>query len=246
MVVGGFQKVSLSDYPGLISSIVFTQGCNFRCPWCHNPDLVDPSRFGPSIPWDEVLAFLQSRTGRVEGVVVTGGEPTVHADLPDRLAELKCMGFQVKLDTNGSNPRMLRHLLETGLLDFVSMDVKAPLYKYEEAAGRTVSAADIAASINLVLGSSLPHEFRTTLLPMLATEDLHAIGALVRGCQRFVLQEFRPGRTLLPGYGSPAAGREVCPDRAASSFTGSSASVAAFKDAVGHLAASGLEVVARL
>ncbi len=228
MVVGGLQKVSLSDYPGLISTIVFTQGCNFRCPWCHNPGLVDPSRFGPAIPWECVIAFLRLREGQIGGIVVTGGEPTVHADLPDRLAELKHMGFKIKLDTNGSNPDMLRRLLDSGLVDFISMDVKAPLHRYAELVGAGAFAYEVAASISMVLGSQLPHEFRTTLVPGLSMEDLQAIAELVQGCNRFVLQEYRAGRTLVPGYA----------DRATPA--------AELRAAAGRLAGAGLDAIARL
>lgn len=198
MVVGGFQKISLSDFPGVISSIVFTRGCGFRCPWCHNPELVDPFLFGPAIPWGNVTSFLRSREGRIEGVVVTGGEPTIHADLPDRLAELKSMGFKLKLDTNGSNPRMLRALLDSGVLDFVAMDIKAPLDRYESVVGTRIVASEIAASVDLVIGSPVPNEFRTTLVPELSLDDLRSIGELVRGCRRYVVQPFVSQKTLAP------------------------------------------------
>jgi pyruvate formate lyase activating enzyme len=227
MVIGGLQKISLSDFPGVISTILFTQGCSFRCPWCHNPELVEPSLFGPSIPWEKAAGFLQTRRGRIEGVVVTGGEPTIHADLPGRLAEIKALGFKVKLDTNGSNPGMLRGLLASGLLDFIAMDIKAPLGRYEELAGVKVADSDISQSIGLVLGSAIPYEFRTTLVPLLSMGDLDSMAELVRGCSRYVLQAFRAGGTLQPGFAAAA--------RAAVTL----------KDAVDRLAAAGLSATAR-
>lgn len=203
MVVGGLQKVSLSDFPGVISAIVFTRGCGFRCPYCHNPELVDPARFAEEIPWDEVKDFLRTRSGRIEGVVVSGGEPTVHADLPERLAELKALGFRVKLDTNGSNPTMLRKILSDRLADCIAMDVKAPLTRYEDVVRAAVDTNDILASIRLVAGSGLPHEFRTTFArPLLAFEDLASIAELVRGCDRYMVQAFHGGTTLEPGFES--------------------------------------------
>jgi len=200
MVIGGFQKTSLSDFPGVISSIVFTRGCGFRCPYCHNPELVEPSRFGPVVSKSDVKAFLRSRAGRIEGVVVTGGEPTAQPDLPEFLAEIKSMGLKVKLDTNGSDPDRLRSLISERLVDFIAMDVKAPLDLYEKVVRVPVDAADILASVQLVLACGLPHEFRTTFGGSpLSLADLPAIGELVRGCQRYVIQAFRGGKTLEPG-----------------------------------------------
>ena len=127
MVIGGLQKSSLSDFPGRISAIVFTRGCSFRCPYCHNPELVDPSRYAAEIPMDELNDFFLGRKGKLAGVVVTGGEPTMHQDLPAFLGGLKGMGYAVKLDTNGTNPRMLKRLMSEKLVDFIAMDIKAPL-----------------------------------------------------------------------------------------------------------------------
>ena len=202
MVIGGLQRISLSDFPGVIAAILFTRGCGLRCPWCHNPELVEPSRFAAAIPWETVTNFLGSRAGRIEGVVVTGGEPTIHEDLPDRLAELKAMGFRLKLDTNGSNPRMIRALLDTGHLDYIAMDVKAPLARYESLVGARVASSDIVASIDLVIGSSLPHEFRTTLVPGLSVDDIRSIAGLVHGCQRYVVQPFVGAKTLSSDFTS--------------------------------------------
>jgi pyruvate formate lyase activating enzyme len=206
MVIAGIQKVSLADYPGKICSILFTQGCNFRCRYCHNPELVDPTRFGEAMSTEAVLAFLGTRAGRIEGIVITGGEPTLHPDLPELLAAIKSLGLAVKLDTNGSRPTVLESLMERGLVDYLAMDIKAPLAAYERVARVPVAEADIARSITLVLRSGLPHEFRTTHLPsLLSAEDVTGIGRLVQGCRAFFLQAFRPTKALDPAVLGEAA-----------------------------------------
>ena len=203
MVIGGFQKISLSDFPGVICSIVFTRGCGFRCPYCHNPEPVDPSRFGAVIPESTVKDFLRSRAGRIEGLVVTGGEPTVQPDLQEFLSEIKSRGLKVKVDTNGSNPRRLRRIISERLVDYIAMDVKAPLPLYERVVGVPVVAADIMESIEIVRGCGLPHELRTTFAPpVLSLEELLSMAELVRGCSRYVIQAFRPGKSLDPVFAS--------------------------------------------
>jgi pyruvate formate lyase activating enzyme len=210
VVIGGFQKFSLADFPGKISAIVFTRGCNFRCPYCHNPELVDPARYTPEIPQEEVLRFLGSRRGQLQGVVVTGGEPTLHDDLPVFVARIRELGFAVKLDTNGSNPDVLQGLIRDSLLDYVAMDIKAPLAAYPRIAGAPIRAEDIERSVHLVIGSGLPHEFRTTYEgSLLSTQDMAAIAEMVRGCAHFVVQGFRPSGALDPAMRSRAR-----PDRA--------------------------------
>jgi pyruvate formate lyase activating enzyme len=199
MVVGGLQKFSLSDFPGMISAIVFTQGCGFRCPYCHNPELVDPPRFSPAFPQMELGRFLRSRREVLRGVVVTGGEPTFHSDLPELLAELKDMGFSVKLDTNGTNPLMLQHVIAERLVDFIAMDIKAPLDVYAETVCAAVKTHDILQSIELILRSGLSHEFRTTWAPWLLTKrDIAAIAGLVRGCERYVVGVCQTAEILDP------------------------------------------------
>lgn len=210
MVIGGFQKFSLADFPGKISAIVFTRGCNFRCPYCHNPELVDPARYTPDIPQEEVLRFLGSRKGQLQGVVLTGGEPTLHGDLPSFLTEIRALGFAAKLDTNGSNPDMLQGLIRDSLVDYIAMDIKAPLTAYPRIAGVPVKVKDIEQSVRLVIQSGLPHEFRTTYEgSLLSTRDMEAIAELVRGCAHFVVQSFRPSKTLDPAMRALAQ-----PDRA--------------------------------
>lgn len=227
MTIGGFQKISLSDFPGVISSIIFTQGCGFRCPYCHNPELVNAAGAGPAIPWEEVRAFLGTRSGRIEGVVITGGEPTAQADLPDVLADLRSMGLQIKLDTNGSNPKMLHTLFSDRLVDYVAMDFKAPLERYSEVVRTEVDSAVILASVRLILESGCAHEFRTTYAPPLLTAaDVSSIAEAVRGCRCFVVQAFRSGKTLDPQFPfKPVSGAEM--DAIVSDLTTSGHSVTA-------------------
>jgi pyruvate formate lyase activating enzyme len=199
MVIGGLQRFSLSDFPGFLSAVVFTRGCGFRCPYCHNPELVDPAMYAEALPITEVREFLRARKGRIQGVVVTGGEPTLHEDLPCFLGELKDMGFAVKLDTNGTNPDMLQRLVADRLVDLIAMDIKAPLALYPLVARVFVNTSDILRSIRLTLECGLPHEFRTTCVDSLfSREDLLTIGQMLKGCNRYVLQSFRGGKVLDP------------------------------------------------
>lgn len=197
MKIGGFQKVSLIDYPGRISAVVFTQGCNFRCPFCHNPELVDPERYEDLIPEAEILSFLQRRRGRLDAVVITGGEPTMHPGLVPFIIRLRAMGFQVKLDTNGALPDPIGEMLDRKLLDYVAMDLKAPLERYSEVTKTKTDQQRIQRSISLIMGSGVDYEFRTTAVKsLLSPADIELIGRLIPGAKRFVLQKFVPTKTL--------------------------------------------------
>lgn len=197
MLIGGLHKVSLINYPGRISAVVFTQGCVFRCPYCHNPELVNPKLFTKTIPEDEVLNFLEKRKGKLDAVVITGGEPTIQKDLPEFIKKIKAMGFLVKLDTNGVNPEMLAGLLDEKLLDYVAMDVKAPLEKYEKIVKAKAVLADIERSIKLIMSSAVDYEFRTTVVKdFLSKKDILKIGEMIKGAKRYVLQKFVPSKTL--------------------------------------------------
>lgn len=199
MRIGGLQKVSLIDFPGKIAAAVFTQGCNFRCPYCHNPDLVPREPRGALLPVEDVLAFLEKRRGRLDGVVLTGGEPTVQTGLPDFLETVRAMGYLVKLDTNGSNPGILEELLGRRLLDYVAMDLKAPERKYGLFSGPDVPFSLIEETMNLLRFSGVPFEFRTTVaLSILDEVDLQEILDMLGPEDRFVLQRFVPSRTLDP------------------------------------------------
>lgn len=191
MRIGGLQKFSLIDYPGKVSAVIFTQGCNFRCPYCHNPELVISSSFQDTIPEEEVISFLFERKDKLQGVVVTGGEPTIQPDLIDFLKEIKSMGFCVKLDTNGSSPDVLKKVIEGGFVDFVAMDIKSPLEKYSKVSGLNINTDNIKESLNIILNSPVDHLFRTTVLkPFLDFDDFVSINDLVKDARRYVLQEF--------------------------------------------------------
>jgi len=201
MKIGGIQKLSLVDYPHHTAVALFTIGCNMRCGYCHNPELVLPERYADVLPEEDILLFLASRVGRVEGVAISGGEPTIHNDLPDFIRRVKQLGFLVKLDTNGTNPSMLRELFAENLLDFVAMDIKASMARYQEVVARPIDTDDIKECIALIKASGVDHEFRTTLVKsQVSPSDLDEIGQLVKGSPRFALQRFRPGRTLSPQF----------------------------------------------
>lgn len=201
MKIGGFQRVSLIDYPGKIGAIVFTQGCNFRCPYCHNPELVDPGQFGPLIPEEDVFAFLEKRRGKVEAVTVTGGEPTIQEHLDRFLLTVRQMGYLIKLDTNGSRPDILEKLLRKGVVDYLAMDVKGPFFKYSRIAGVNVSEAAIRKSIDLITASGINHEFRTTIVrSQLDPQDLLSIADMLNKAGCYVLQAFVPTKPLAPSF----------------------------------------------
>lgn len=206
MQYAGMIKQSLVDYPGEIVSVLFTRGCNLRCPFCHNPDLlIKPRIVVKPIDIEEVLEFLLQRRGFLDGVVISGGEPTLNNDLPADVRSIKALGFLVKLDTNGTNPTMLEELLREGRLDYVAMDIKAPLdyKKYKNACGQlsTENFFNIRSSIQLLKNSRVNVEFRTTVVPALHTpDDIVEIAKFIEGCNLFTLQQFNPRVTLEPGY----------------------------------------------
>jgi pyruvate formate lyase activating enzyme len=200
MKIGGLQKVSLIDYPGRISAIVFTQGCNFRCPYCHNPELVDPAQYGPLLSEDDVVGFLEKRRGKLDAVTVTGGEPTLQPDLDRFLQRIKGMGYLAKIDTNGSNPDILKKLIRDGLVDYLAMDVKGPLHKYDLIASVKVDTAKIQRSIGLIAASGIEHEFRTTVVhSQLDRDDLISTAKLVKK-GLYVLQSFVSSKSLDPQF----------------------------------------------
>ncbi len=199
MQIGGFQPFTLSDFPGHLAAMVFTQGCNFRCPFCHNGALI-PSRAAAGLmPEEEVLSFLEQRRNRLTGVVVTGGEPTIQPRLPEFLRQIKALGYKVKLDTNGARPAVLAALLEEELLDYIAMDLKAPLERYHRLAGICVPVRDLEESIAMISWSGLAHEFRTTFVtPLLNHLDLMAIQALVPSKSHYRVQPFVSENALDP------------------------------------------------
>lgn len=202
MIIGGLQKLTLIDYPGKIACTVFTVGCNFRCPFCHNPELVDPAKFKLSEIIEEKVFFdfLGSRHGLLDGVCITGGEPTLHPDLPEFIKKIRILGFLVKLDTNGTNPEMLKALIAEKMIDWISMDIKTLLQKesYEKVAGATVDFDNIKQSIGITMQSGLEYEFRTTVVPGLHNEEnILDLANFIRGAKKYYLQQFRSGEKIL-------------------------------------------------
>lgn len=179
--IGGFQPVSLVDFPGRVASVVFFQGCSFRCPWCHNPTLVHPYLFGETIPEEAVLERLERRREKVGGVVLTGGEPTLQTGLPGFLRRVRDLGFATKLDTNGAQPETLRRILSDGLADFVAMDLKAPWERYDEACGTRVDIDAVRASLSILRASGIPHHLRTTDWAGFDASEREAVEAIADG-----------------------------------------------------------------
>lgn len=192
--------MTLIDYPGKIAATVFTVGCNFRCPFCHNPELVlarDLQSKNHNNLEKEFFAFLKKRQGRLEGVCVTGGEPTLQTDLVDFIGKIKKLGYPVKLDTNGARPDVLKKLYDLKLLDFVAMDIKSNLKKYTATCGAKVDIERIKMSVALIKNSKAPYEFRTTVVPGLhAEEDFEDIAEWLRGAKAYYLQEYREIKIL--------------------------------------------------
>jgi len=209
MNIGGLQKVSLIDFPGKISAIIFTQGCNFRCPYCHNPQLVDPKLYKPCLFSKDIMDFLAHRRGKLDAVTITGGEPTLQEDLIPLIQKIRKMGFAVKLDSNGSRPAVLDRLLKEKLLDFIALDIKAPLDKYSQVVKVQMDTGAIAQSVRLVIQSKIPQEFRTTVVKsMLTQKDILAIAKEIAGAKRYALQRFQPAQTLDPEF----AGEQLFPE----------------------------------
>ena len=200
MFFAGFQKLTLLDYPGKVACILFTNGCNFRCPFCHNASLVR-AQDGADISDDEVLEFLKKRQGILEGVCISGGEPLIHNELKDFIREVKKLGYPVKLDTNGSFPKKLRELIGEGLVDYVAMDIKNSFEKYNETTGISTDIDSIKESIEILINGNIDYEFRTTLVSGFhTTQDMQRIGEMIKGTKKYYLQNFADsGDILCPG-----------------------------------------------
>jgi len=199
--IKGFLETSFLDWPGRLCSVLFLPHCNFRCPYCHNHPLVFyPERYA-TIPLEDILDRLHSLKNWIDGVCLTGGEPTLHADLPFLIREIKRYRFLVKLDTNGSNPQMLENLMETGEIDFISMDVKGPLdpFRYSRSTGLPINLKPVLESIEILKGGKVEYEFRMTVVPGLhREEDIQTLGNQLRVGRRFILQNFNPENPLDP------------------------------------------------
>ncbi len=203
MNIGGFEKYSFIDFPGCISSVVFTRGCNFCCPYCHNPELVKPGGDAPAaaVSEEDVLTFLEKRRKYIDGVVITGGEPFLQPDLTEFCQKLKMLGFSIKIDTNGSMPGMLFDLIRDGLADYIAMDVKTDPDRYVPLIAREVDPERICRSIEIIIGAGLPHEFRTTCVrPIVDEPAIRVIADLLRGASLHALQKPRNEKVLAPAF----------------------------------------------
>jgi len=205
MKIGGLQKFSLLDYPGHLAAIVFIEGCNFRCPFCYNPMLVWPrvsklpyQKDRPQISKDDLFVFLKKRKGKLEAVVITGGEPTMSKDLPQLIKKIKDMGYLIKLDTNGTNPDMLALLIKNNLFDYVAMDIKASENKYSQATGVRADLSRIKKSIKILIDGNLAYEFRTTVVPgLIDKDDIKKMGEMIRGAEKWYIQQFQNNTELV-------------------------------------------------
>ena len=191
MQIAGWQKTSLIEYPEHISAIIFIWGCNFLCPYCHNPELVKKRLQPKLLPAEEIFAFLAKRKNVLEAVSITGGEPLLYPEIIDFIKRIKTLSYLVKLDTNGTNPFLLEKIIDLKLVDYIAMDIKAPLEKYEKITGVRVDLEKIKKSIKLIMNSGIKYEFRSTILPALHDqEDVMGMARLIQGAKRYYLQNF--------------------------------------------------------
>lgn len=206
MIIGGFQKQSLVDYPGKISSIIFIFGCNFRCPFCHNPELVLPEKVSKKeISKTFVMEYLKKNKKFIDAVVITGGEPTLNKDLPSLISGIKELGYLIKVDTNGTNPEMIKKLIDKKMVDYIALDIKSPIIfeKYREITGNKLKKKDlenIEKSIELILNSGIEHEFRTTVATQYIKENIGKIAKKIKGANRFCIQRFIPSKIIDDSY----------------------------------------------
>lgn len=207
MQISGIQKFTLIDYPEKVAAIVFTPGCNFRCGFCYNKEFVLPEEIDKIknnfIPEKTVLNFLKTRVDKIDGVVISGGEPTLQSDLEKFIDKIIKLGFLVKLDTNGSNPNILKQLVNNKKIDFVAMDIKTDLRHYKELVGENIDLKNIEESFEFLKTNIIPYEFRTTVIKNIHTAEIFAeMGEMLRGAKKLYLQNFRPQATLNPNFTS--------------------------------------------
>lgn len=209
MLIGGLEKLSLIDFPGEVATVIFTKSCNFRCHFCYNPMLVLAEGEGEKIYEEEgysliaeedLLLFLKNRIGKISGIVISGGEPTLQKDLKEFIKKIRAMGFKVKLDSNGAKPEVLRDLIQENLLDYVAMDLKSSLANYEKVIGVEIDTNKIVESIKILKTSGVPYEFRTTLVPGLhSLEDISVMAKEISGADKWFLQKFKSDTDLVDG-----------------------------------------------
>lgn len=210
MKIGGLQKLTLLDYPGLVACTIFTVGCNFRCPFCHNASLVTGKPY-ETIDENYVLEFLKTRKGKLDGVCITGGEPLLQKDIEEFIAEIKNLGFLVKLDTNGSFPQRLQSILDKGLVDYVAMDIKNSPEKYADTCGIPwLEIENIKKSVDILRQSGVEHEFRTTVVKELhLPQDIEALSCAFAGSENYYLQNFRDSGDIIESGCSPMSHEEM-------------------------------------
>ncbi len=196
MKIGGFIASSLIDYPDKIAAVIFFRGCNFRCPYCHNSWLLEKKE--KSISLSYILDFLKKRIGKLDGVVLSGGEPTIQSNLKNVIEKIKNLGYPVKLDTNGYKPETIAKLLNGNLLDYIAMDIKGPFYKYGKITNSDIKIEKIKQSINIIKSSRIDYEFRTTVVKSLLTEnDILTCGKHIKGAKTYYLQKFNHNNNTL-------------------------------------------------
>lgn len=195
--IGGYLKFSLIDFPKHIAAVIFTQGCNFRCPFCHNPELVLKRRFQLPIPQREIWEFLQKRQGKLDGVAITGGEPLIQPGLDEFIRKIKKMGYAVKLDTNGTSPGLLNRLIRENLIDYIAMDLKADENNYAKVCGVPVNFDKIVKSMDIIRSSGLHYEFRTTVVkPLHQIDNFEQIAGLLQTEDKYILQNYRESKRV--------------------------------------------------
>lgn len=202
MKLGGLQKNSLIDFPGKVSCVLFLRGCNFDCPYCHNPELLINAADGPA-PLEEgqFFDFLESRQGLLDGVVISGGEPTLHDDLPRLCLKIKEMGFALKLDTNGSRPGRIQEIIDRQLVDYIAMDIKTDPREYGPCVKEDFDTTKVLASIRVIMESNLPYEFRTTCVQKIVDEEkISNISRQIKGARLYALQKYHPTKILHPEF----------------------------------------------
>ncbi len=201
MQIKGFHKTSMVDYPGKITSVIFLSSCNFRCPYCHNPEIVMNDPKIEEISEEIVIKEMINNKKWIDAACITGGEPCLHKDLPEFISKIKKEGFLVKLDTNGSNPEMIKKVIDNKLVDFIAMDIKSNLEDYEKTAKIKIDLENIKKSVELIRNSNVDYEFRTTVVPEIhEKENIEKIGKWLKGSKKFSIQNFRPGKCLNEFY----------------------------------------------
>jgi pyruvate formate lyase activating enzyme len=220
MVIGGYQKLTLIDYPGKIASTVFTVGCSFRCPFCHNPELVISPGIKNGLE-KEFFEFLKKRKGKLEGVCITGGEPTIQSDIVVFIKKIKKLGYFVKLDTNGSRPDVIRNIIREKSVDFIAMDIKDAPQKYKKTSGGRADLERIKLSVDMIMNSGIDYEFRTTVVPGIhKEEDFDGISSWIKGAKSYYLQIYREIKILDPGLKEITKGKMINIDSIAKKIKG--------------------------